>query len=518
MIAGRYTLERQIGRGGAGTVHLAHDEVLGRSVAIKRLGLLPGTTGHDIDRAEREARLAAGINHPHVVSIFDFVKDDDGYWLVMEYVEGRSLAETISTDGPLDHKRAAGIIAQAADALVRANKAGIVHRDVKPGNIMVNDDDHAKLGDFGIARSADDAALTRTGLVTGSPAYLAPEVASGHPATAESDVWSLGATLYHAIAGRPPYVMGDNILGALYKIVHDDPPRLPDDHPVAGLVAVMMAKDPAQRWPVVQVRDDLRRIARGQSSRAIGAHSEEEHDDEDDATVVLGAPLTSPPTDPIPAPAPVQARPSEPMATPASDSPAPVVGEPSTSKGRRSSLGLIAAVLALVLLVGIGAWLLWPDDAELSDPTAGTSGTEQTQEPTATQEPTQEPTEEPTQEPTETEEPTTEPSPGTDSPAGTRAAMQAFVQDYFSRVTSDPEATFAMLTPEFQAETGGFERYAGFWSTISSATPYAIQADPKALTTSYTIDYVTTSGRTVTEQAQLQLQRVGDRFLIAAEL
>ncbi len=96
--------------------------------------------------------------------------------------------------------------------------------------------------------------------------------------------------------------------------------------------------------------------------------------------------------------------------------------------------------------------------------------------------------------------------------------MQAFVQDYFSRVTSDPESTFAMLTPEFQAETGGFGRYAGFWSTIGSATPYDIQADPRALTTSYTIDYVTTSGRTVTEQAQLQLERVGDRFLIAAEL
>ena len=521
MIAGRYTLEREIGRGGAGIVHLARDEVLGRLVAIKRIGLLPGTTGHDIARAEREARLAAGINHPHVVSIFDLVKDEDCYWLVMEHVEGRTLAELIKADGPLPHTRAAGILAQAADALVQAHKAGIVHRDVKPSNIMVNDDNHAKLGDFGIARAASDAALTQTGFVTGSPAYLAPEVASGAPATAASDVWSLGGTLFHALTGRPPYDVGENVLGGLYKIVHDEPPRLPDDHPLAGLLAMMMRKEPDQRWPVVRVRDDLRRIARGQTSKAIGAHPENDHDDDNDATVVLGAPIASRPTDPVPAPAPapapVKARPSEPMATPVSDHPAPMGGEPSTSKGRRPSLGWIAAVLALVLLVGTGTWLLWPDGAERSDDTtAGTSGTEQTQEPT--EEPTQEPTEEPTEEPTGTEEPTTEPSTGTDSPAGTRPAMQAFVQDYFSRVTSDPESTFAMLTPEFQAETGGFDRYAGFWSTISSATPYDIQVDPRALTTSYTIDYVTTSGRTVTEQAQLQLRRVGDRFLIAGEL
>ena len=247
MIAGRYTLEREIGRGGAGVVHLAHDAVLGRAVAIKRIGLLPGTSGPDIARAEREARLAAGINHPHVVSIFDLVEEDDCHWLVMEYVEGRTLTELIAAEGPLHTTRAAGIVAQAADALVQASNAGIVHRDVKPSNIMVNDDDHAKLGDFGIARSATDAALTQTGLVTGSPAYLAPEVASGSSATAASDVWSLGATFFHALVGRPPYDVGENLIGGLYKIVHDEPPRLPEDHPAAGLLAAMMVKDPEQR-------------------------------------------------------------------------------------------------------------------------------------------------------------------------------------------------------------------------------------------------------------------------------
>ena len=522
MIAGRYTLQREIGRGGAGIVHLAHDEVLGRSVAIKRIGLLPGTTGHDIARAEREARLAAGINHPHVVSIFDLVKDEDCYWLVMEYVEGRTLAELIAAEGPLRTTRAAGIIAQAADALIQAHKAGIVHRDVKPSNIMVSDDNHAKLADFGIARAASDAALTQTGLVTGSPAYLAPEVASGAAATPASDVWSLGGALFHALTGRPPYDVGENVLGGLYKIVHDDPPQLPDDHPAAGLLAMMMAKDPDQRWPVVQVRDDLRRIAQGRPSRAVGTHPREDPPDKDDATIVLGTPFTSPPDGPAPRRAPVAAPASRPVPTPtAAPTPASATGSGSTT---RMPWGWLAALLALVLLAGLGAWLLRPGDGQRTDPVAEqTEEPQASEKPSASQEPTEEPTEEPTaeptaeptEEPTETDEPTPEPSAGT--PAGTRAEMQAFVQGYFSQVTSDPESTFDMLTPQFQDDSGGYARYAGFWSTIASATPYDIVADPRALTTSYTVDYVTKSGRTVTQQVQLQLEKVGDQYLIAGE-
>ena len=260
MIAGRYTLDREIGRGGAGIVHLAHDEVLGRTVAIKRIGLLPGTTDRDIERAQREARIAAGITHPHVVSILDLVKDVDCYWLVMEHVRGRTLAEVVRADGALGAERAAGILAQAADALVQANRAGIVHRDVKPSNIMVSDDDHAKLGDFGIARAASDSALTVTGEVTGSPAYLAPEVASGSPATPASDVWSLGATLYHAVEGRAPYDVGGNVMGGLYRIVHDEPPRLPGRPP------------PRRRAGAHDGQGPRRAVVRGAGPRRAASH------------------------------------------------------------------------------------------------------------------------------------------------------------------------------------------------------------------------------------------------------
>ncbi len=496
MIAGRYTLGRELGRGGAGIVHLAHDELLGRSVAIKRIGLLPGTTGHDIARAEREARLAAGISHQHVVSIFDLVEDEDCYWLVMEYVEGRTLAELIAADGPLPAALAAGIIAQAADALAQAHAAGIVHRDVKPSNIMIHDDSHAKLGDFGIARSANDAALTSTGLVTGSPAYLAPEVASGSDATTASDVWSLGATLFHAIAGRPPYDVGANVLGGLYKIVHEDPPRLSNDHPLADQLAGMMQKDPGRRWPVARVRDELRRVARDEPGQ--GSRLPQEDRSDHGATVAMGtvSPASDTASDTASAPAPVP--------TPV---PTPIAAQ--TAAGRPGfPLGRLVAVAALVLLVGLGGWLMWPDGEE-RDSSADPSGSTQSQEPQPSEKSSA--SKEPTEEPSATA-PTTDPT----TPEGA-AAMRAFVQDYFSQVTSDPESTFEMLTPQFQSQSGGYESYSGFWSTIESATPSDIRVDAEALTTTYTIRYVAMSGRTSREQGRLRLQRSGDGYLIAGE-
>ncbi len=213
MIAGRYTLSREIGRGGMGAVWLGRDELLGRDVALKRLGGSPGAGNPDFERAEREAKLAARLNHPHVVAVFDLVDDGDEQWLVMEHVEGLNLSALVKRDGPLTVDQAAIVIRQAAEALAEAHAAGIVHRDVKPSNILVTPTGQVKLTDFGIARAEADASLTQTGLVTGSPAYLAPEVATGRTATDASDVWSLGATLFHALEGVPPYDTDDNVLG-----------------------------------------------------------------------------------------------------------------------------------------------------------------------------------------------------------------------------------------------------------------------------------------------------------------
>jgi hypothetical protein len=318
VIAGRYALEREIGRGGMGAVWLARDEVLGRQVALKKIGLLPGATSTDLARAEREARLAARLHHPHVVAVFDLVLDDDGdsRWLVMEYVEGTNLHELVRTRGPLPEDEAARLLGQAADALAAAHEEGIVHRDVKPSNIMVDPQGNAKLTDFGIARITADPALTQTGLLTGSPAYLAPEVATGRLVEAAADVWSLGATAYHLLAGRQPYETRENALGTLIQIVNDDPPRLPEATRLAPLIEGTLVKDPAERWTMAQVRDFL--VRGGEAPR----------------------------TAPIPvAPAPEETRVIAP--TPAGATPA----------RRRRSPALVALVaLAGVLVLGLVLW------------------------------------------------------------------------------------------------------------------------------------------------------------------
>lgn len=457
MIAGRYRLERQIGRGGSGTVHLALDEVLGRQVAIKRIGVIPGSDSAELERAEREARLAAALNHPHVVSVFDLVDEEDVRWLVMEYVDGETLSERVRTSGPMDAVEAATLLAQAADALVEAHEHGIVHRDVKPSNILIADG-AAKLNDFGIARSEDDPSLTQTGLVTGSPAYLAPEVASGSSATTASDVWSLGATLYHAVTGSPPYDVGDNLIGALYKIVHEDPPRLPDDHPMAGLLTVMMNHDAEARWSMPRVRDELARIARGERSTVV----------------------------PAPLPAPVR---EETGVLPTTQVP---VASAAPHHGARwgwiaaAAVLAVAAVVAAYVLAGRGTPEALPDDPQPRP--------QQTSQTTAT---------------------------GSTSPPITaedaREQMDAFITSYLATVTTDPRAAFEQLTPEFQEASGGFEGYMGWWGKVESASLAEVASDPSDLTVGYTVDYVMKSGDRSTQNVRLQLERLDDKLLIAGE-
>ena len=222
LVAGRYRLDERVGAGAMGVVWKAVDERLGRTVAVKQMILSPGL---DTDAAQvakqrimREGRIAARLHHPNAVAVFDVADHDGQPWLVMEYLQSRSLAAVLTERGSLPPAEVATIGRQLADALTAAHAAGIVHRDVKPGNVLLGDGGTVKLTDFGISHATDDVTVTRTGVLAGTPAYLAPEIARGADPTAASDVFSLGATLYTAVEGAPPFGITDNTLALLHQV------------------------------------------------------------------------------------------------------------------------------------------------------------------------------------------------------------------------------------------------------------------------------------------------------------
>ncbi|MFI5613024.1 protein kinase [Amycolatopsis sp. NPDC051903] len=244
VIAERYRLLERIGTGGMGVVWRARDEQLDRVVAVKQARLSDAVSGRTL---RREARLAAGVQHPNVVTFFDVVAHGDELWLVMEYVPSRSLAELLTERGSLPVRTVAEIGVQVAAALATVHERGIVHRDVKPGNVLITEDGRAKLTDFGISRSVrTDETLTDSPLIGGTPGYLAPEVAQGHAPTPASDVFSLGATLFAAVEGVPPFGGGNEfatIRRAAEGVV--SPPRQAGD--LAPALAALMSAAPADR-------------------------------------------------------------------------------------------------------------------------------------------------------------------------------------------------------------------------------------------------------------------------------
>ncbi|MFF7024212.1 serine/threonine protein kinase [Streptomyces klenkii] len=260
LVADRYRLAELLGRGGMGEVWQAQDEVLGRQVAVK---LLLGDDGDEsaASRFRLEAQTAARLNHPQVVAVYDFGSWDGRFYLVMELVRGPSLAQELSARGPLAPRRVARIAAQSAAGLAAAHRQGVVHRDIKPGNLMLDADDTLKIGDFGIARFVDEtsAALTRVGQIVGTSTYLAPERALGKVAGPASDVYALGCVLYQLLAGQPPF-WADSPTALLYLHV-DTPPVPPRQHradlPPAfeAFLLRMLAKKPEDR-PTAQEAAD----------------------------------------------------------------------------------------------------------------------------------------------------------------------------------------------------------------------------------------------------------------------
>ena len=277
VVAGRYELLDRIGQGAMGTVWRARDQVLARDVAVKEVRLPDLMPARDRailrERTLREARVSAKLSHPCVVTVHDVIEADGIPWIVMELVTARSLERVLAEDGPLPARRVAETGMMLLGALASAHAAGVVHRDVKPGNVLLTRDGRAVLTDFGIAAVDGDPALTQTGMVVGTPGFCAPERIRGAPASPASDLWSLGATLYAAVEGRGPFDGHGSPMAVLTSIVHSDPPPARSAGPLEAVIGALMSKDPAQRPDAARARQLLTGAADalGAVPSAVGA-------------------------------------------------------------------------------------------------------------------------------------------------------------------------------------------------------------------------------------------------------
>ncbi|MFD5270589.1 serine/threonine-protein kinase [Streptomyces sp. NPDC058335] len=341
LIAGRYRLLSPLGEGGMGTVWRARDEVLHREVAVKEVRAPAGLPDSDVERLyarlEREAWAAARVANRNVVTVYDVAVQDGRPWIVMELVRGISLAELLDAEGPLEPARAAHIGAEVLAALRTAHEVGVLHRDVKPANVLMSNDGRVVLTDFGIASVEGTSALTMTGEVIGSPEFLAPERALGRTPGPESDLWSLGVLLYAAVEGNSPF-RHDTPLSTLRAIVDEELPPPRRAGALAPVIEGLLRKDPAERVPAEVAERDLRVVASGGTARSGALRATSPY-----PPTGTGRPPTSR-TEPVPAPVP----------DPAASWPGPqgVTSRTEPGRDRRTAGVLIAGVAALALAVG----------------------------------------------------------------------------------------------------------------------------------------------------------------------
>ncbi|MGY1804865.1 serine/threonine-protein kinase [Blastococcus sp. SYSU D00922] len=266
VVAGRYALGEVLGRGGMGTVWRATDTVLERQVALKEVTFSIHVTDEERavlrERTMREARAAARLDHPHVATVYDVVEEGGKPWLVMKHVDARSLQDLLEQHGPLPPVAVARIGLDLLDALDAAHAIGVVHRDVKPANVLVASDGSACLTDFGIATTTGDSSLTTQGALIGSPSYMAPERANGEEPRPPVDLWSLGATLYAAVEGRPPFDRGE-AMATLMSVVSEHPAPVLRAGPLEPVLQGLLTKDPARRFTAADARPQLAAVAAG---------------------------------------------------------------------------------------------------------------------------------------------------------------------------------------------------------------------------------------------------------------
>ncbi|SHN86527.1 Serine/threonine protein kinase [Geodermatophilus obscurus] len=532
VVAGRYRLVERIGGGGMGAVWLASDEVLGRQVAVKQV-LPPPTADETViaqqrQRALREGRIAARLSHPHAVAVYDVALEDGAPWLVMEYLPSRSLAEVLHQDGVLPVDQVAQIGAQVADALSATHAAGIVHRDVKPANVLIGQGPRVeglvKITDFGISHARDDVTLTQTGQITGTPAFLAPEVARGGEVTAESDVFSLGATLYTCLEGQPPFGMDDNALRLLHRVAGGEliPPRRAGS--MTAPLMRMLAVDPADRPTTTEARDELARLAVGRDGdpttvllarTKLRSSSNRARTEELGTGAVpaagAGAAAAAGYRDPGTA---VHVSPAGPRTPPpprqAEDR--PPAAAPAPSPRRRRGPLLAALLLLAVLLLGGGLWLSTRGDAGSSAAAPASSPPVDDATPPAEDAPAPEtPDTEPTPS-TGTDTPSSEPS--SDEPAEDPAeVVEETLDQYYGLLPDDPDAAYDMTGPYLRSQASR-SYYRDFWAPWEEVDLREVrgaeQAEDGVVTATTEVEFTGADGREQTERHQVRLVRDDD--------
>jgi serine/threonine protein kinase len=394
--------------------------------------------------------------------------------------------------GALAPTEAARTGSQVAAALAVAHGLGIVHRDVKPGNVLIGDDGAARICDFGISRAFGDTALTMTGMITGTPAYLAPEVARGEEASFASDVYSLGATLYTAVEGEPPFGAADNAIAVLYRVVAGEV-RPPERAGVLGpLLVAMMSTEPRDRPPMAEAAAQLSALADGGPAPPT-------------ANRTLPMPVPAPTSTPTSAAAPASTpslTPAKPPGTaaqrpadPGDPADTPPRQDPAAAPGRRRRTGLVAAIVALIVLAGTVVALL------VSNPERPTTGSEPSSAVTGTSD------QESTAAGSASTEPSATPSNGEAADEPTTVELAKAVTDYYALLPDDTDAAWQLLTASYQRQTGGRDSYEDFWNDIDTVTVTAVRATaPDSVQA--TITYVEKSGnRESTERRSFRLVR-----------
>jgi eukaryotic-like serine/threonine-protein kinase len=559
LIADRYRLVKLLGTGGMGIVWQAWDERLQRPVALKMLRTQPELTDreHEVatSRAMREARITAGLHHPHAVTVFDVVEHKGQPCIVMQLIESTPLSVLLREHGPLTPREAARIGAQVSSALAAAHKMRIVHRDVKPGNILITEDGSAMMSDFGISHALGDTTITATGMIHGTPAFLAPEVARGQDSSFASDVFSLGSTLYTMLEGAPPFGAEQNAIALLHKVARGYYPAPKHAGVLAPLLGDMLSTDPKRRPSMKSIASRMSAMYEGTEATEAAVATEAPGASESPTVPLGGAAVAlavdgpptvaaetravgataeterldraTPGTERLQAPTAETDRLTGAAASPALEwlvqgPPAPPqvdARELDPQRPGRRRAGALVGILILAGILGLGGAILF---GALRDGAVDAGGPVTSAEPTTSETPA-----------AEMQSPQVQPAPAAPSPSpplaeeteeevpeepqppSTEQRLVESITTYYAMVPGELDSAWPMMTADYQENhVGGRDAYDFFWGGITDVAVADVTASAPDRAQA-TLTYYFTDGRVVQEVTGYRLVEEGGVLKIA---